>query len=114
MDNILNAIQRLLDSRPPQQRGGFVIFQGNRELDYVQFALDANGMLLNWPSFQKEGPERLPMFHAQLEQRGFRQLRPDAGDSEIWGQIHNLQPGEFMILDDGLLCANRPRCLEEP
>ena len=102
MDNIRNAIQQLLDATPAEEKGGFVIFGGYRDLDYVQFALDPNGLLLNWPTMQKEGPERLPNFREQLECRGFQNIAPVDDGAPISKQIGNLQVGQYMILDDGL------------
>ena len=101
-DDVRQAIQQLLDAAPAGERGGFVIFGGYRELDYVQFALDPNGLTLNWPTMQKEGPERLPLFRQQLERRGFREIQPAVDGPPISEQLADLQTGQFMVLDDGL------------
>ncbi len=101
-DDIQHVIQQLLDATPAGETGGFVIFSGSRDLDYVQFAVDPNGLLLNWPTIQKDGPERLPKFREQLKRRGFQEISPTDFGPPISEQIANLKTGQLMILDDGL------------
>lgn len=92
--NIDDALHQLTSSTPPGQRGGFVIFGGTSDLDYVQLALNAEGLLLNWPTFQAGGPERLDAHVAVLQQRGFTPT--------VHRSIQRLEEGEFTVLDDGL------------
>lgn len=45
--DIQHALQVLLDTPPGGKNVGFVIFHGHRDLDFVQFLLDPDGLLLN-------------------------------------------------------------------
>lgn len=91
---IRTVIQQLLDYTYPGKKGGFVIFGGYHDLDFVQFALEPNGLILNWPTMQEGGNERLPKFLAHLEQRKFLQSPSNS--------IDDLRSGQFVILEDGL------------
>jgi hypothetical protein len=99
---IRQSLDALLASRAPGEEGGFVIFGGSTDLDYVQYALGKHGLMLNWPTFQEGGPERLPLFVDVLKERGFvdRSPRdPAVVDREL---ITSLLPGQMCIADDGL------------
>jgi hypothetical protein len=119
-EDILQAIEQLLAA--PPERMGFVIFRGHADRDYVQYALEVNGLLLNWPAVDEPSQRRLDMFVEELTRRGFVELPPapslppaaDTGnpyqapksqviDDEAYRQqIAALAPSQFVILDDGL------------
>ena len=100
--DIQHALQLLLDATPAGKEVGFVIFHGHRDLDFVQFVLDPNGLLLDWPTIQTDGLKRLPMVLQQLELLGFRKVAPCHDGMPLSEQIASLQVGQFLILDDGL------------
>ena len=100
-DDIRRAIVELLETTAPGDRGGFVIFGGDRDLDYVQYSLEPNGLLLNWPTIQEGGRERLSAFRRTLESRGFRGLLMHP-DSAVSDEIANMQTGHFIVVEDGL------------
>ena len=102
MEEIRSAIDALLSAAPEGRRGGFVIFHGYHDLDYVQFSLEPGGMLLNWPTVQEGGLERLPHFEEQLPKRGWSRVEAVPDGDPLSEQIGNLQIGQFMVLDDGL------------
>ena len=91
--HIRNAFVELLAVASVGERGGFVIFEGNTDLDYVQFSLEAAGLVLNWPTYQPGGKERLPKFVTVLQKAGFALARKD---------FSTLVPGEYLVADDGL------------
>ena len=91
--NIRNAFVELLEISPAGQRGGFVIFEGKTDLDYVQFSLEPIGLVLNWPTYQPGGKERLPKFVVVLQKSGF--VAATKG-------FQSLIPGQYLIMDDGL------------
>jgi len=95
------ALSQILSKGKPGACGAFVIFGGRSDYDYVQYALDEKGLLLNWPTIQKGGAERLPVFVSCLIQKGFQQIQPDAKVSEI-EQVEKLSNGQFVVLNDGL------------
>lgn len=100
--SVREAIASLLASRAHGQKGGFVIFGGGCDLDYVQYSLDRNGLLLNWPTFQERGVERLPAYEEYLREQGFTWQPPAEDDANLRGQILSLRSGEYVVLDDGL------------
>jgi hypothetical protein len=99
---IRQSLDALLSSRVPGEQGGYVIFGGSTDLDYVQYALDEGGLLLNWPTFQKRGVERLPLFVEILTSRGFIDRSPKDSSSVDGDLIRSLLPGQMCIADDGL------------
>jgi len=101
-DDIQHAIQQLLDATPAGAKGGFVIFDGYRDIDYVQFSLDPNGLLLACLEVPGDDTERMPRFREHLERRGFQEVSHIADGPPVREQIVNLQTGQFMVFDDGL------------
>jgi hypothetical protein len=55
-DTIRNAVDRLLSASKPGEQGGFVIFDDGNDIEYVQFSVEPEGLVLFWP---EEGP-RVP------------------------------------------------------
>jgi len=102
--NVRDALVTVLHSAPLGKRGGFVIFGGKRDVDYVQYALDPNGLELNWPTFQEDGKQRLPQFEKYLKAKGYVRVFSSKQGSSLAEQIMALRQGQYMILDDGLYC----------
>jgi HJR/Mrr/RecB family endonuclease len=98
---IREAIIELLNSAPPRECGGFVIFNGKRDIDFVQYALDPNGLLLSWPPQEGE-KERLLQCEACLIKQGYSRIIPSDVGLPLPEQISAMQKGQYMILDDGL------------
>ena len=92
--NIDDALHQLISATPKGQAGGFVIFGGNSDLDYVQLALNAEGLLLSWPTFQAGGRERLQAHVDLLLERGFA---PSTSK-----KVQALKTGSFVVVSDGL------------
>jgi hypothetical protein len=103
LDNAVigSALAQILSKGKPGPFGAFVIFGGKSDYDYVQYALGEKGLLLNWPTVQKGGAERLPAFVSCLVQKGFQEIRPDSTIPEA-KQVEKLSIRQFMILSDGL------------
>ncbi|MCX6553410.1 MAG: hypothetical protein NTZ12_00120 [Candidatus Aminicenantes bacterium] len=95
------ALAQILSKGKPGPLGAFVIFGGKSDYDYVQYALHEKGLLLNWPTVQKGGAERLPDFVSCLVQKGFQEIRPDSTIPEA-EQVEKLSIRQFIILSDGL------------
>ncbi len=102
--SVRRALTDVIGSAPPGQRGGFVIFGGKRDLDYVQYCLDPNGLELNWPVGQEGGAERLPLFLDYLNAKGYEHVSVTEDGRGLSEQIQSLQKGQYMVLDDGLYC----------
>jgi hypothetical protein len=51
---IRSASEKLLASQPAGQKGGFVIFDCGNDLEFVQFSLEPDGLLLYWPETMKQ------------------------------------------------------------
>ena len=95
------ALGQILNKGKLGAFGAFVIFGGKSDYDYVQYALNDKGLLLNWPTMQKGGAERLPAFVSCLVQKGFQEIQPDATIPEA-EQVEKLSIRQFIILSDGL------------
>ena len=100
--SISQSLETLLSSTPPGQRGGFVVFKSLDQREFVQYALEADGLLLNWPTFQEGRMERLPQFVEILSSRGFVGKSPENPADLDRECIASLEPGEVYIADDGL------------
>lgn len=100
--SIEQSLHELVSHTPIGQRGGFVIFGGPTELDFVQFSLDEGGLLLNWPTIQKNGLMRLPGFLEILSGFGFIDRSPDDPESVDRETIRSLSTGELCSASDGL------------
>lgn len=100
---VVDALTKLLAAVPQGEAGGFVIFGGQSDYDYVQYSLEPTGLLLNWPTMQKGGTERLPLFEAYLKDRGYQAIEPTDG-LPLPEQIDAMVKGQYMILDDGMYC----------
>lgn len=98
------ALKKLLKTAPAGQSGGFVVFGGKSDLDYVQYALGPKGLILNWPTFQQGGRERLPLFVDYLKHHGYSEVSPAADQSSARRQIQSLPQGRYVVFDDGLYC----------
>jgi hypothetical protein len=98
---IISALSQILSKGKTGPLGAFVIFGGKSDYDYVQYALHENGLLLNWPTIQKGGAERLPVFVSCLAQKGFQKMEPDSTIPEA-EQVEKLSIRQFIILSDGL------------
>ena len=96
-----SALAQILSKGKPGPLGAFVIFGGKSDYDYVQYALHENGLLLNWPTVQKGGAERLPAFESCLVQKGFQKIQPDSTIPEA-EQVEKLSIRQFVIQSDGL------------
>lgn len=92
--NIEDTLHQLLSATPAGEAGGFAIFSGDSDLDYVQLALNAEGLLLSWPTFQPGGRDRLEPHLAVLSERGFK---PSSR-----GGVQDLPPHQFVVVSDGL------------
>lgn len=99
---IERALETLLAHSAPGAPGGFVVFAGPGEAEYVQYSLDEPGLLLNWPTFHERGPETLPLFRGALTYRGFVDRSPADSSTVTREMILSLAPGEMRIGDDGL------------
>jgi len=96
-----SALAQILSKGKPGPLGAFVIFGGKSDYDYVQYALHEKGLLLNWPTVQKGGAERLPVFVSCLVQKGFQEIQLDSTIPEA-EQVKKLSIRQFIILSDGL------------
>lgn len=101
------SLDTLISSRPEGTKGGFVVFTGPRDLDYVQFSLEPTGLMLNWPTFQEGGKERLDGYVQVLKMHGFTEFtktNANDGDAEKpdFKIIEQLKLREYTILEDGL------------
>jgi len=96
-----SALALILSKGKPGSLGAFVIFGGKSDYDYVQYALGEKGLLLNWPTIQKGGAERLPAFVSCLVQKGFREIERNSTIPET-EQVEKLSIRQFIILSDGL------------
>lgn len=90
---VRTAIETLLAAAPEGQRAGFVIFDQGAALQYVQFALQENGLMLNHPTVQAGGVTALPHVRDVLLELGFLEAKGAVGD---------LRPNELVVYDDGL------------
>ena len=96
MSLLRSSLQTLLDAAPAGQRGGFVVFSQGKDLEYVQFSLEGNGLTLNWPTMQAGGKEALPGHLAVLADFGFsEETRSDQ-------TVQSLTPNRYLTFDDGI------------
>jgi len=98
---LLDSISQLVNSRNLGETGGYIIIDGNNEFEYVQYCLEADGLLYNWPTLQEGGEELLPVVIEALQAIGFSQFPLD-NNSDIGDQISDLGINEFLVCDDGL------------
>ena len=99
--DVKTALSELLTRGKVGALGGFVVFVGKAELDYVQYALEADGLMLNWPTKQKGGAARLPGVINVLRKSGFAERKP-IGDHDPRRQIDEMRKGQYIVFDDGL------------
>jgi len=99
---IYNAISELILSRPNNEAGGFVIFEGNNENDFVQYSLEENGLSLYWPSSQEGLGSRLPEVMGILSALGIKKEKPSSEIRDIANFIQSLKPGTMFMAEDGV------------
>ena len=89
-DSIKKALDELLAATPAGQEGGHVIFTDEKE-NWVQFALDPNGLYLYWPDVARTKPDRaIPV----LLDSGFVE--------DHNGDIPRMRNNTYVQADDGL------------
>ena len=101
-ERMLKAVEQLLESQSPATWGGFVIFQGEKEHDYVQFELQPNGLVLNLETFHEVGESKLDAFRDYLVSKKFYFLPIKENTRSGSDQLLKCLPKQFMILEDGL------------
>lgn len=99
---IESAILDLLESRIEGQRGGFVIFEGEDDFDFVQYSLEPGGFQLFWPIIHEKGLERLPRIEGYLQEHNFKVISEVQDKQSIASDIADLKEGYFQIAEDGL------------
>ena len=105
-----NAVKELLKADPADR--GFIVFSGKHEMEYVQFMIEENGLLMNWPILKK-----VPKRSAKVAELACRELiRKDYNRRNV-SEIDRtavlaLKEKEFM-LDSEDLYANPGKEAEE-
>ena len=84
----------MMEYTPPDEEGGFVIFNF-ADLKYVQYTLMPNGLLLWWPTVMEGGADHLPQFDAYFAELGFVKIDPTDDTAEM-------PVGHYYTCEDGL------------
>ena len=79
-----------------------MIFEGDKKFDYVQYALEKNGLSLYWPSSQEGPGARLPEVMGVLTKLGIKLVNPVSESEDISEFIKSLNPGTMYMAEDGV------------
>jgi hypothetical protein len=101
-DIIKEKVIALLERGKAGTCGGFIIFSGESDLSYVQYALEANGLMLNWPVSHKNKRAKLPSYKSVLNREGFKERKRDKSILSPAGEINKLNYGEYAMFPDAL------------
>ncbi len=85
-----DAVKTLLKADPADK--GFIIFSGKDEMEYVQFMIEENGLLMNWPIFSPKR-EAEPVCR-ELVRKDFNRRNVSLIDREA---VLTLKYKEFML-----------------
>jgi hypothetical protein len=107
-DKSIKSIERLLKSNPKNM--GFIIFSGKTKYEYVQYALEEYGFLLDWPILENndnKNYEEAKAVELKLIEKGFTKLNLS---NVTRNDVENLKFREFVIeLFENLKFSNKFR-----
>jgi hypothetical protein len=66
-------------------------------MDYIQYASDSSGLMLNWSFVQSRGRDFLPLVEGYLTEKGWQKLNVS--------QFQAMEKGQYFILEDGLFAS---------
>jgi hypothetical protein len=102
---IKRGLNDLIEGERAGLSGGFLVFGGESEFDFVQYTLHKHGFLLDWPIMQPGGLERLPKIQEILDEAGITQYS-SISDSDLDDPINlfeELPMGFMASIDSGLI-----------
>ncbi|HSP16498.1 MAG TPA: hypothetical protein VLV78_17270 [Thermoanaerobaculia bacterium] len=76
-DTVRASLQKLL-----AQKSGFVVFDDGKDVEYVQYSLEPDGLMLDWPSgYTSVEPEQVAALLRQLK------VEPDVADDAVYAKF---------------------------